>query len=173
MKTNSRREVLGALAVSGAMLAPRSASAASGERELDFGSLTKDTDVACLYHCDFGEPQRFSQMMQNMLNHYSAYDHDPMRLKLVVVAHGPGVKFFLKDLSGTPWERETIDPELFKRFESLSKYGAEAYLCQITFKRLNVDPAKARPDEFLKFVPPGVATVGELQSKGFGYIKVG
>ena len=29
----------------------------------------KDTDVACLYHCDFGDPQRFSQMLQNMHNH--------------------------------------------------------------------------------------------------------
>ena len=33
--------------------------------------------------------------------------------------------------------------------------------------------AKAKKDSFLKFVPSGVATVAELQAKGFAYIKVG
>ena len=55
----------------------------------------------------------------------------------------------------------------------LSKFGVEAYLCQITFKRQNIDTAKARKDEFIKFVPSGVASVAELQSKGFAYLKVG
>jgi len=36
-----------------------------------------------------------------------------------------------------------------------------------------VDLAKAKKDSFLKFVPSGVATVAELQSKGFAYLKVG
>ena len=83
------------------------------------------------------------------------------------------MKFFLNDLAGTPWEKDTIDPDLYKRFTGLSKYGVEAYLCQITYKRLNIDPAKTPGDAFLKFVPSGVATVAELQSKGFGYLKVG
>ena len=33
--------------------------------------------------------------------------------------------------------------------------------------------AKTRKDAFLKFVPSGVATVAELQGKGFAYLKVG
>jgi intracellular sulfur oxidation DsrE/DsrF family protein len=160
------------MAASGAVLA-----AASGARAnpgvLDLSTLKKETDVACLYHCDFGDPRRFSQMLQNMLNHYSAYEFDSFKLKLVVVAHGAGLKFFLDDLSGTPWEKETIDPEIYKRFVGLTKYGVEGYLCQITYKRMQIDPAKTRKDAFLKFVPSGVATVAELQTKGFAYIKVG
>jgi intracellular sulfur oxidation DsrE/DsrF family protein len=140
---------------------------------LDLGQIKKDTDVACLYHCDFGDPARFSQMLQNMLNHYSAYEFDSFKLKLVLVAHGAGLKFFLDDLSGTPWEKDKIDPELYKRFTGLTKYGVEGYLCQITYTRLKIDLAKTRKDAFLKFVPSGVATVAELQAKGFGYIKVG
>ena len=46
------------------------------------------------------------------------------------------------------------------------------HLCEITFKRLNIDPAKARNVSFIDFVPSGVATIAALQSKGFGYIKV-
>jgi intracellular sulfur oxidation DsrE/DsrF family protein len=69
--------------------------------------------------------------------------------------------------------RSSIDPDIYKRFVGLTKYGVEAYLCRITYQRLKIDPAKTRKDSFLKFVPSGVATVGELQTKGFGYLKVG
>jgi hypothetical protein len=171
MATATRRGMIGALAASGAALAATSLNAAP--QSLDLAAVKKDTDIACLYHCDFGDPQRFSQMLQNMLNHYSAYEFDTFKLKLVVVAHGAGLKYFLEDLSGTPWEKETINPDLYKRFVGLTKYGVEAYLCQITYKRLNIDPAKTRKDGFLKFVPSGVATVAELQSRGFAYLKVG
>jgi intracellular sulfur oxidation DsrE/DsrF family protein len=167
----NRREVFGALIGTGAVLA--AGSAAANPTALDLNSLKRDTDIACLYHCDFGNPARFSQMLQNMLNHYSAYDFDPLKLKLVIVAHGAGIKFFLEDLADTPWEKESIDPDLYKRFTGITKYGVEAYLCRITYQRLKIDPAKTRKDAFLKFVPSGVATVGELQTKGFGYLKVG
>ncbi|HRF08216.1 MAG TPA: DsrE family protein [Xanthobacteraceae bacterium] len=167
----NRREVFGTLIGTGAVLA--AGSAAANPVALDLAGLKRDTDLACLYHCDFGDPARFSQMLQNMLNHYSAYDFDPLKLKLVIVAHGAGIKFFLEDLSGTQWEKETIDPDIYKRFTGLTKYGVEAYLCRITYQRLKIDPAKTRKDAFLKFVPSGVATVGELQAKGFSYLKVG
>ena len=168
----NRREVVTALAGSGAILAATSGARANPV-DLDLPNLKKETDIACLYHCDFGDPQRFSQMLQNMLNHYSAYEFDSFKLKLVVVAHAAGIKFFLDDLSGSPWEKDKIDPEIYKRFVGLTKYGVEAYLCQITYKRLNLDMAKTRKDDFLKFVPSGVATVAELQAKGFAYLKVG
>jgi intracellular sulfur oxidation DsrE/DsrF family protein len=168
----SRREIVGVLAASGAVLAS-SQGARGNPTALDLAAYKKDTDVACLYHCDFGDPQRFSQMLQNMLNHYSAYDFDTFKLKLVVVAHGAGLKFFLADRTGTPWEKDTIDPELYQRFVGLTKYGVEGLLCQITYKRLKIDPAKTQKDEFIRFVPSGVATVAELQGKGFAYLKVG
>ena len=168
--STTRRGMIGALAASGASLATTALAAPS---LLDLNAVKKETDVACVYHCDFGDPQRFSQMLQNILNHYSAYEFDAFKLKIVVVAHAAGLKFFLEDLSGTPWEKETINPEIYQRFVGLTKYGVEAYLCQITYKRQNIDPAKTRKDTFLKFVPSGVATVAELQGKGFAYVKIG
>ena len=168
--STTRRGMIGALAASGASLA---GAALAAPTVLDLASVKKETDVACLYHCDFGDPQRFSAMLQNMNNHYSAYEFDSFKLKLVMVVHSAGLKFFLEDLAGTPWEKDTIDPDIYKRFVALTKYGVEAYLCQITYKRLNIDPAKTRKDTFLKFVPSGVATVAELQGKGFAYLKVG
>jgi uncharacterized protein len=171
MNTTSRRGFIGALALSGATLTASRLHGAPAS--LDMGALKKDTDIACLYHCDFGDQQRFSQLLTNMNNHLSVYEFDSLRVKLVLVAHGAGIKFFLNDLSGTPWEKETINEDLYKRFVGLSKFGVEAYLCQITYKRQNIDMAKTRTDPFLKFVPSGVATVAELQGKGFAYLKVG
>ena len=171
MSDTSRRGFLGAIAVSGATLAASRAAAAPDK--LDLASLKKDTDIACLYHCDFGDQNRFSQLLTNMNNHLSVYEFDTMRVKLVIVTHGAGVKFFLDDLEGTPWANDKVDPDLYKRFTGLTKFGVEAYLCEITFKRNNIDMAKAKKDSFLKFVPSGVATVAELQGKGYAYLKVG
>jgi len=171
MTATSRRKFIGALAVSGATLAASRARAAPVN--LDLAAIKKDTDYACLYHCDFGDPDRFSQLLTNMNNHLSVYEFDPMRIKLVIVAHGAGIKFFLEDLSGTVWEKDKISEDIYKRVVGLSKFGVEAYLCQITYKRQNIDLGKTRQDAFLKFVPSGVASVAELQSKGFAYLKVG
>jgi intracellular sulfur oxidation DsrE/DsrF family protein len=91
----------------------------------------------------------------------------------VIVTHGAGIKYFLADRTGTPWEKDQIDDDIFKRYVGLTKFGVECYLCEITYKRNKIDLAKTRNDPSLKFVPSGVATVAELQSKGFAYLKVG
>ena len=54
----SRREVVGALAASGAVLASVQGARANPVA-LDLAKYKKDTDIACLYHCDFGDPGRF------------------------------------------------------------------------------------------------------------------
>ena len=93
----SRREVVGALAASGAVLARRRQRARQPGRNGP-RPYKKETDIACLYHCDFGDPQRFSQMLQNMLNHYSAYEFDSVQAQAGGGGAGGGLKFFLEDL---------------------------------------------------------------------------
>lgn len=171
MSITSRRNFLGTLALGGAALGTTVAAALPGK--LNVSTLKKETDVACLYHCDFGDPNRFGQLLTNINNHLSVYEFDPFKVKIVIVAHGAGIKFFLNDVAGTPWEKDGPQEELFKRFVGLTKFGVEAYLCEITYKRNNLDLAKTRDNEFIKFVPSGVATVAELQGKGFAYLKVG
>ncbi len=136
--------------------------------------LKKEGDVACLYHCDFGSDERYSAMLRNINNHLSVYEFDPFKAKIVIVAHGPGIKYHLTSLAGTPWEKNPpIDPELEKRMDGLAKYGVEVYLCKITFQLQKVDLGRAKPAPYIKLVPSGVATVAALQGKGFAYIKVG
>jgi len=91
----------------------------------------------------------------------------------VIVAHSAGIKFFLKDLADTPWSQEQIDPQLVERMQTLSSHGVEVYLCKFTFSTLNLSHAKARPDEYITFVPSGIAAAAALQAQGFSYLKVG
>lgn len=166
--TTRRNLIIGA---AGGLVAASAAHAAP--KELSMADLKKEGDVACLYHCDYGDNARFAQTLNNISNHYSAYGADPFGLQLVIVAHSAAVKYFLTTLEGTPWKDETVDPALFERAVALSKNGLKVYLCEITFKRLKLDKAKVQDAPFVSFVPSGVATVAALQSKGFAYLKVG
>jgi len=167
-----RRHLLTALAASG-VVAAGTVSAQAMPKELTFADMKKETDVACLYHCDFGDDKRYSAMLRNINNHLSVYNFDPLSTKIVIVAHSAGIKYHLKSLAGTPWEKSELDPELDKRMDGLAKYGVEVYLCKITFKSLKIDLAQTKDASYIKLVPSGVATVAALQSKGFAYLKVG
>ncbi len=165
-----RRLLLGGLTLAASTTA---ASAAGPTRALTLADLKKEADVACLYHCDFGETPRFLQMINNIGNHYSAYGANPFELQLAIVTHSAGVKFFLETLEGTPWAQETGVTQTFERVAAQARNGLKVHLCDITFQRLNLDRAKVRKADFITFVPSGVATVAALQSKGFAYLKVG
>lgn len=170
MSQIERRTLLASLAAAGAMTASKALAAPAMVKSAD---IKKEADVACLYHCDFGEPARFAQMLNNISNHYSVYGSNPFELQLVTVVHSVGVKFFLETLEGTNWKDEKIPPELFSRVASLAQSGLVVYLCDITFQRLKLDRDKVRKADFIRFVPSGVATVAALQGRGFAYLKVG
>jgi uncharacterized protein len=172
MKKVDRRSVVGALVTAGAAVGAADVAKALPP-ELKLRDLQLKAQFGCLYHCDFGDHPRFSQQLRNINNHFAAYNYDPRALKLIIVAHSAGIKFFLKDLADTPWAQETIDPELVERTKSLSQHGLEVYLCKVTFATLKIDLAKARADKFIKFVPSGIATASALQAKGYSYLKVG
>ncbi len=167
-----RRHVLTALAAGG-IAAAGTVAAKATPQELSFADMKKDTSVACLYHCDFGDDKRYSAMLRNINNHLSVYNFDPLTTKIVIVAHSAGIKYHLKTLAGTPWSKSEIDPALAQRMDALAKYGVEVYLCKITFKSNKIDLSQAKDAPYVKLVPSGVATVGTLQSKGYAYLKVG
>jgi uncharacterized protein len=172
MSEIDRRTMLTSLAVAGAALAAGQSSA--GPAAAATATLKKEADVACLYHCDFGDPARFAQLLNNISNHYSVYGANPFDIQLVMVVHSVAVKFFHETLAGTPWadEADKVLP-LFDRVSALAKNGLKVYICEITFERLKLDRGKVRKADFVNFVPSGVATVAVLQSKGFAYLKVG
>ena len=168
-----RREVIGALALGGAAGAGM-ARAAAQSRTLGLSDLRKETEVACVYHCDFGNDQRYSQLLRNIHNHLSVYDFDAALAKIVIVAHGTGIKYHLKAFTGTQWERDPpLSGDFDKRMQALAGYGVEVYLCRLTFEAQRIDLSLAKDVPYIRVVPSGVAAIAVLQAKGFGYIKVG
>jgi intracellular sulfur oxidation DsrE/DsrF family protein len=170
MISHTRRDLMRGAALVGASLAAGAAIAAPAK--LSLNDIKKQANVACLYHCDFGDLDRFNQMLNNISNHYSVYDADPFEIEIVIVAHGPGVKFFLSTFDNTLWKNETIPADVFARVESLSKNGLRVFLCDITFTKNKLDREKVHAGDFMSFVPSGVAAVAALQGKGFAYLKV-
>lgn len=166
--STTRRSII--IGAAGGLVA---ASAHAAPQALSMTDLKKEADIACLYHCDYGDSARFAQTLNNISNHYSAYGADPFGLQLVIVAHGAAVKFFFSTLEGTPWKDDVIEPKTFDRVADLAKNGLKVHLCEITFQRLKLDKGKVHDVPFISFVPSGVATVAALQSKGFAYMKIG
>src|SRR5262245_26955558 len=127
MSKFSRRDMLGAVVTTGAALGAAAVTQAEA-KELPIQNMKKTTPNAAVYHCDFGDAGRFSQQLRNISNHLAAYNNDPRALKIVIVAHSAGIKFFLKDLADTPWSEEQFDPKLVdlklvERMRTLSSLG--------------------------------------------------
>lgn len=168
-----RRALLGGLALAGGAMATAGTGAVAAPQMMQFADMKKEADVACIYHCDFGDNARFGQLLGNVSNHYSVYGGNSFDVQLVIVAHSAGVKFFMESLDGSPWKDDAEALKHFERLEGIAKNGLKVMLCNITFERLKLDRDKVRKADFIVMVPSGVATVAALQAKGFGYIKVG
>ena len=168
---NVTRRAMAAALVAGASMAARGAIAAPAM--LPYADMRRDADAACVYHCDYGDPGRFSQTITNLGNHMASVDYNPLALQLVLVAHAGGIKFFLDSRAGTPWEADKLDPDLMQRMRALAGYGVQVYLCATTFANNNLAHDRAIAAPWVHMVPSGVATVASLQGKGFAYMKIG
>ena len=165
-----RRGLTGLIAAGGALVL---STAKSAPKEVKVSALEKEADAAAVYHLDFGDPKRYSQLLDNARNHLAAYEYNTMAIRIVFVAHAAGIKYFLKTLDGTPWAGETLDPDLTARLNGIAAFGLQVLLCRFTFEKNKIPLDQARSEPWIQSVPSGIATVAALQGKGFAYIKIG
>ena len=115
--------------------------------------------VKVVYHLNEGLEQA-TRAMTNIRNHLSA---DPTA-KIVVVAHGRGIDFLLKEAktpSGSPFVTD---------IDELALRGVEFRICRFTLERRNIESSRVVPDA--KIVASGVAEVARLQSvEHYSYLK--
>jgi len=115
--------------------------------------------VKVVYHVNEGLEQA-TRAMTNIRNHLSV---DPTA-KIVVVAHGRGIDFLLKEAktpSGSPFVTD---------IDELALRGVEFRICRFTLERRNIESSRVVPDA--KIVPSGVAEVARLQSvEHYSYLK--
>ena len=115
--------------------------------------------VKVVYHLNEGLEQA-TRAMTNLRNHLSA---DPTA-KIVVVAHGRGIDFLLKDAKTSNGSAFVTD------VDELALRGVEFRVCRFTLERRGIDPSKLISDA--KLVPSGVAEVARLQSvEHYAYLR--
>ena len=108
--------------------------------------------VKVVYHLNEGLEQAV-RALTNIRNHLSA---DPTA-KIVVVAHGRGIDFLLKEAK-TPGGTAFVTD-----IDELALRGVEFRVCRFTLERRSIDATRVVPDA--KIVPSGVAEVARLQSR--------
>ncbi len=122
-------------------------------------SVQASKPVQVVYHINEGV-QQASRAIGNIRNHLNA---DPSA-RIVVVAHGQGIDFLLKDaenMVGAPFQ-----PSI----EQLKEQGVDFRVCNNTLKARKIDPERVIAEASI--VPSGVAEIGKLQAReGFVYLK--
>jgi uncharacterized protein len=115
--------------------------------------------VKVVYHLNEGVEQAV-RALTNIRNHLSA---DPTA-RIVVVAHGRGIDFLLKEAK-TPGGTAFVTD-----IDELALRGVEFRVCRFTLERRSIDATRVVPDA--KIVPSGVAEVARLQSREhYAYLK--
>jgi len=94
-------------------------------------------------------------------------------MKVVVVAHGESYKFFLKDLSKTPYRNDKKllekQKEIKERLENLVKfYGVKFEICKAGMIARKLDLGNLYP--FVKPIPTALNGIVEWQEKGYKYM---
>ena len=108
--------------------------------------------VKVVYHLNEGVEQAV-RALTNIRNHLSA---DPTA-RIVVVAHGRGIDFLLKQAK-TPGGTAFVTD-----IDELALRGVEFRVCRFTLERRSIDATRVVPDA--KIVPSGVAEVARLQAR--------
>jgi len=99
-------------------------------------------------------------LLNNVRNHLNAAPG----AKIVVVGHGKGIDFMLKDALDAGGNPYIIGIEL------LTEKGVEFRACRNTLKSRKLEDDAVEP--LVKVVPSGVAEIGRLQAKeGYVYLK--
>src|SRR5262249_25339800 len=115
--------------------------------------------VKVVYHLNEGLEQA-ARAMTNIRNHLST---DPTA-KIVVVAHGRGIDFLLKEAKTPSGGAFVTD------VDELALRGVEFRGCRFTLERRGIEPSKVVSDA--KLVASGVAEVARLQSvEHYAYLR--
>jgi hypothetical protein len=126
---------------------------------LSAAAVAADEPVKVVYHMSEGIPQA-SRAIANIRNHLAA---DPT-VKIVVVAHGLGIDFLLKEAVNQ------MEQPFGPAVAELAAKGVEFRVCNNTLSARKIDVSRVMAEA--KIVPSGVAETANLQAKqGFVYLR--
>jgi len=105
----------------------------------------------------------------------SHYEANLQELQATVVIHGGAYKFFIEDLSSSPYKDDAqlnkAHKELAKRLASMAEiYDVEFLMCKVGMDKNKID--KSTLYKFVKIVPNSTIGLIDKQNEGFAYIPI-
>lgn len=116
------------------------------------------------------------KVLSGTVKHKNYYDSKLESLEVAVVIHGGAYRYFIKDLSKTPYrdEKDIIKAQvdLQKRLRALSEiYEVEFFACASGLKKLKIDPSNVV--DFVTLSPTSTIALIDKQDEGYAYIPIG
>ena len=138
-----------------------------------FPSLSQEIEKVVI---DFrsGDINRFENyILKGLAQNIQHYREELKDLKVVVVVHGNGYKFFIKDLERSPYREDKVlrkkQKELKERIENLVKfYNVRFEICSIGLKTRGISEDNIYP--FVKPVFSALKGIVRWQNKGYAYM---
>ncbi|RMA97129.1 DsrE family protein [Hydrogenothermus marinus] len=143
---------------------------------LIFSSYAKDNEVRkVVFDLRTGDIKKFENTINGIAKHIDYYESQFKTLKVVIVAHGDSYKFFLKDLSKTPYknDKELLKKQklLYERLKNLHDfYKVKFEICKLGMEARHLDISNLYP--FVKPVYSALVGLVEWQNKGYAYMPI-
>lgn len=115
-----------------------------------------------VYHID--EPTKFKLLLGNVQNQINAFKGLDADLEIIVVANGQGYGFLLSEGNSL-----NIDNPWASKVQDLAAQGVVFEICNNTMNGNNIQKTDLLP--VVSIVPAAVATMTELQMRGYAYLR--
>jgi intracellular sulfur oxidation DsrE/DsrF family protein len=127
------------------------------------GADTTDTHkkVKVLYHVDGKDPD-VAKYALALINKHIEAEGGPDNIDVELVVHGPALELF---------EKDKMDPEMTKRFQTVMDKGVHAEMCQVSMKLYNKTLDNLAKGFVATLHPVAVKRIADLQQQGYLYIK--
>jgi intracellular sulfur oxidation DsrE/DsrF family protein len=123
-----------------------------------------------------GDQIGFEQKVLNgIVKNKNYYESKMEELEVAVVIHGDAYKFFIKDLSSSPYKDDCELKAAHESFALRLKSSAENYkvkflMCQAGMNNLNI--SKDNIYDFVSLVPTSTIGLIDKQSEGYVYVPI-
>lgn len=123
-----------------------------------------------------GDQKKFEQtVLSGIVKNKNHYEGLMEELEVAVVIHGDAYKFFIKDLSVSPYkddiELKSVHESFAKRLQSSAEnYKVKFYICQAGMNHLKIQ--KENIYDFVTPVPTSTIGLIDRQSEGYVYVPI-
>jgi intracellular sulfur oxidation DsrE/DsrF family protein len=117
--------------------------------------------VKVLYHVDGKDPD-VAKYALALINKHIEAEGGPENIDEELIVHGPALELF---------EKDKMDPEMAKRFQTIIDKGVHAEMCQVSMKLYNKTLDNLAKGFVATLHPVAVKRIADLQQQGYLYIK--